>query len=110
VITGVERLAAEPLRAALARGVGTVRRLAGGDGFLDEVSDLDLSKSDRIEVTTRRQGPRLLLDPDEAERNVRSYLGLRSELQQEVGPLATVDLRWRDRISVLPLDKESESD
>lgn len=107
VLTGIEGTAGEARRVRLERGARAVLRLrAQVPTWLDEISELDLSRPDRIGVVSKAPGPALLLDPDEVGRNVRSYLALREEIGRRIGPLQTVDLRWRDRISVLPSDDE----
>jgi hypothetical protein len=45
------------------------------------------------------------------ERNVPAYRALRREIETTMGAVAYVDLRWRDRITVLPVDEaETEND
>ncbi len=106
VLTGLGGLQADARRAALVRGARAVERLRKSTGrWIEEVSEMDLSRADRIGVLTRKPGPLVLLDPEEAERNVASYLDLRGEIDERVGPVASVDLRWRDRIAVLPLSE-----
>jgi cell division septal protein FtsQ len=53
-------------------------------------------------------GTRVLLDPDDPERNLDAWLRLRTEIGRRVGDAETIDLRWRGRISVLPASVESE--
>ena len=112
VLVGLEGLQDRALRARLesgARAVARIREAAGG--WIDEVSEIDLSRPDRLGIVTTTPGPAVLLDPDEIERNLGPYLALRAEIDRRVGPLAYVDLRWRDRISVLPSDEDgTESD
>ena len=45
----------------------------------------------------------LLLDPQRIERNVRDYLLLSEEIEHRSGALDYVDLRWANRISVMPI-------
>ena len=73
--------------------------------FVQAISDLDLSRTDRVLVRTVQPGPSLLLDPDRIERNVERYLELRSEIGHQVGTSKYVDLRWRGRITVKPLQE-----
>ena len=112
VLTGIERQQGEALRASLLRGVKVVERLKGTTGaWTDEISEVDLSRADRIGVVTRDPGPVIWLDPERVERNVDPYLAMRKEIQAKLGPVEYVDLRWRDRISVLPsVDTQLESD
>jgi len=106
VLTGLEGLDREELILALKRGVTTVDqldRLAGG--FSAVISELQLEQDGRITVHTVDGGPEILLDPERVERNVRMYLALREGIENRVGPLQYVDLRWQDRISVMPASK-----
>jgi cell division protein FtsQ len=101
VLTGLDGLEGDALAAALASGVDTLERLRRRNPELAAlVSEMDLSRGDRLTVRTIAPGPVLLLDPDRVERNVDSFLGRRQEIERRVGPLQTVDLRWRNRITV----------
>ena len=103
VLTGLDGMDETTLIAALRRGARLMLRLQAASGpFVDGVSELDLSREDRVTVTTVTRGPRILLDPDRIERNVEEYLKLRKGIEDRVGPARYVDLRWRDRISVMP--------
>jgi len=102
-LTGLDEREGLELAAALRRGVALVRRLESVAGpFADVVSELDLSSEDRVVARTTRGGPSLVLDPERIERNVLRYLALGSGIEKTVGPLNYVDLRWRDRIAVMP--------
>ena len=91
------------LKSALLNGVRQLRRLENETPALyHELSELDYSKSDRIVARLRTNGPELYLDPYRVERNLDRYLALRSQIEQAVGYPRYVDLRWRDRIAVLP--------
>ncbi|MDH3628396.1 MAG: FtsQ-type POTRA domain-containing protein [Acidobacteriota bacterium] len=106
VITGVDGLPREQLLERIRMGVSLVERLnRTSPVFAAQVSELDLSSRDRVVARTSDGGPPLLLDPEQVERNVNTYLGLRSEIAHRVGPARYVDLRWRDRIAVMPNSK-----
>lgn len=105
VLTGLDRLAAGMRLAALARGVGLLERIrAGHPRWAEQVSEMDLSRPDRVTVVTCSPGPELLLDPVTVERNLDPYLALRTELEGRAGAARTVDLRWSGRIVFLPED------
>jgi len=107
VLTGLDGFAEEELIAALRRGTRIVGRLRDvGESWVDEISEIDISSADRIAVRTVRPGPVILLDPGQVTRNVASYLELRRKIAMRVGAIEYVDLRWRDRISVMPLIQE----
>jgi len=104
VLTGLDGFRDAALTAALRRGVGLVERLRReAPQLADEISELDLSRQDRLPLRTVHPGPLLLLDPRQVERNVNPYLRLRHEIERRSGALAYVDLRWADRISVMPV-------
>ncbi len=102
VLTGLssER---DALVADLRRGAILIQRLRrSAPAFADAISELELGRPDRVIVRTTHPGPRLLLDPTRVERNVHHYLEFGGGLEQQAGPLEYVDLRWQDRISVMP--------
>ena len=108
VLTGLDRYRDEALTAALRRGVGLIDRMRlSSRRFAEEISELDLSRDDRVLARTVGGGPALLLDPDRIERNVNPYLRLRREIADRAGPFEYVDLRWSDRISVMPVSESS---
>ncbi|MBZ5638405.1 MAG: FtsQ-type POTRA domain-containing protein [Acidobacteriia bacterium] len=111
VLTGLDRLDGSALANALAVGARAIARLrSASPSWEREVSELDLSRPDRIEVVTRKAGPRILLDSDRVERNLNDFLALRPEIERRLGPATVVDLRWSRRISVLPAAALSEAE
>jgi cell division septal protein FtsQ len=109
VLTGLERMEDEQLIDALRSGVRLVSRLRRAAGpFAEAIAELDLSRGDRVTARLAGRGPRLLLDPLRVERNVMHYLALREEIDRRVGPTDYVDLRWRDRIAVMPAFRSGE--
>ncbi|HEX5045242.1 MAG TPA: FtsQ-type POTRA domain-containing protein [Candidatus Polarisedimenticolaceae bacterium] len=108
VLNGLASLPREQRTAALARGVEAVVRLRRtASAFAGAVSELDLERPDRIAVLTAAPGPRLLLDPQRVERNLDRYLALRDELTRRAGDALYVDLRWSDRIALLPAPQKT---
>jgi cell division protein FtsQ len=103
VLTGLKGLEGEELFEALGRGtelLGRLRRAA--TEFTEGISEINLSSNAKITVRTVDRGPRILLDPDLIERNVLSYLEMRPQIERGAGLMKYVDLRWSDRISVMP--------
>lgn len=101
VLTGIEASSKDDL----ARGAAIVGRLRRTTGSLwSRISEIDLGDPDRVAVVTSDPGPRILLDPDRVERNLDDYLALKGRIEDKVGPVSVVDLRFRHRISVLPED------
>jgi len=109
VLLGLGELSGDALVAGLRRGVDAIRRLRAAAGpWAEAISDLDLSEPDRIALRTVDPGPVILLDPREVERNLARYLDLRGEIERRAGPPAQVDLRWQDRIAVLPVPLDDD--
>ena len=103
VLSGLAKLDEDSLRAALIRGVRFVANLQRSSGeFASRVSELDLSRDDRVGVRTSDGGPTILLDPDHLDQNIHTFLELRDAIEHRVGKASYIDLRWRDRISVMP--------
>ncbi len=111
VILGLDGLDRETLASELRRGVGTIARLRQTAGvWVGEVASIDFTRRDRIAVRTFDPGPLILLDPQEVERNLNRYLELRREIARSAGPLEYVDLRWHDRITVMPAANDSRKE
>jgi cell division septal protein FtsQ len=104
VLTGLEHLEGDELVAALRRGSRMIGQLeVAAEPWLEELSEIDLSRHDRIVVRTVAPGPAIFLDPEQVTRNVASYVELRRNISRRVGAIEYVDLRWRDRISIMPV-------
>jgi cell division septal protein FtsQ len=104
VLTGLDGFDRDSLAAALVSGVRAIARLRESAGtWVGEIAEMDLSRRDRIEVRTVDPGPVILLDPGRVERNLNRYLELRREIAGRAGRLEYVDLRWQDRIAVMPV-------
>ena len=102
VITGLERMQNEHREGAVRKGVAAMEVLRHtAAGWTEALTEIDLSRTDRI-VATPASGPRVLLDPERADRNLLEYLALEDEIGRRVGAATYIDLRWRDRIAVMP--------
>jgi cell division protein FtsQ len=111
VLTGLDRVSGAALQNSLAAGVAAIARIeAASPSWESEISELDLSRPDRISVVTRKPGPRILLDAERVDRNVNDYLALRAEIEKRLGPAEVVDLRFSRRISVLPASGDLEAE
>lgn len=105
LLTGLDRLSPEARQRRLATGIEWLARLRQvSPGFVAGISEMNVAPGDRITVHTVVPGPRLLLDPEQIDRNVRRWLLHRDEIETRIGGAEYVDLRWRDRITVLPVD------
>jgi cell division septal protein FtsQ len=108
VLTGLEQMTDPELVQALRDGVGLVERLRQrASVFFSQVSELDLSRADRVTARMVQRGPLILLDPQRVERNVPQFLALREVIAQRAGEIEYVDLRWQDRITVKPIETSS---
>ncbi len=104
VLTGLDAYAGRDLASALERGVAVLAELRRANpAWAAGISELDLSRPDRVAVTRSDGGPRVLLDPDRIDRNLDAWLRLRAELERRLGPAEYVDLRWSRRIAVSPI-------
>ncbi|HZN54325.1 MAG TPA: FtsQ-type POTRA domain-containing protein [Candidatus Polarisedimenticolaceae bacterium] len=103
LLSGLDRLQGRELEAALARGVGFLTTLHEAQpAWSRGISELDLSRADRVTMRRVDGGPELLLDPERIDRNVRAYLALQPTIARKIGEARRVDLRWSRRISILP--------
>ena len=103
LLVGLDHHQGKELDAALARGVAFLASLREAHpSWAQGISEIDLSREDRVTLTRVDGGPTLLLDPDNIDRNVGAYLALQPTIARKVGDAARVDLRWSRRISILP--------
>ena len=103
LLTGLDGYGEKDRAVALSRGVAFLLQLH--EGFPDwtrGISELDLSRPDRVAVTRMDGGPQILMDPERIDRNLGAYLALQPMIARKVGGTSRVDLRWSKRISLLP--------
>jgi cell division protein FtsQ len=111
LLVGLDGRQGKDRDAALASGVALLLRLhAAFPGWTSGISEVDLSRSDRVAVTRLEGGPKILLDPERIERNLGAYLALQPTIAREVGDASRVDLRWSQRISLLPAADRSATE
>ena len=103
LLTGLDQLQGSALESGLARGVGLLMTLHRSQtAWARGISEIDLSRADRVVVSRVDDTAEILLDPDEIERNLDAYLALKPMIARKVGPGGRVDLRWSRRIAILP--------
>src|SRR5262245_12585508 len=92
------------LRRALAEGVRVTRTLASSEpAFYDQVSEIDVSQEGMVVLKVEGEAYDLRVSGEDCLRNLRDYLALRNEIKStRHGSIAYVDLRWEDRIAVMP--------
>jgi cell division septal protein FtsQ len=100
------------LSAALAAGVSVSRRLAEGSPELwEQVSEIDVSREHEIALRLEGLDHDVLLSAEDPLRNLDSYLALRDRIGgRDDGAIDYVDLRWRDRIAVMPAARNTTQD
>lgn len=103
IITGVESGDAAERSARVVRGIRALRRLESAEpAFVSALSTLNVSRADRLEATLRDFWPPVYLNPADPALNVERLPSLRRQLAAGGVLAAYVDLRFRDRIAVLP--------
>lgn len=111
LLVGLDGREGKDRDAALASGVAFLMRLHSAfPAWTKGISEIDLSRSDRVVVTRVEGGPKILLDPERIERNLGAYLALQPMIARKVGDARRVDLRWSQRISLLPAADRSATE
>lgn len=111
LLVGLDGRQGKALEASLARGVALLVKLHEAQPvWAKGISELDLSRPDRVGVTRMDGGPQLLLDPEQIDRNLGAYLALQPMIARKVGGVSRVDLRWSQRISILPAGDASATE
>jgi cell division protein FtsQ len=111
LLVGLDGYQGKDCEAVLARGVALLMQLNGAfPAWTRGISEVDLSRPDRVVVTRMEGGPQVLLDPERIDRNLGAYLALQSTIARKVGETARVDLRWSQRISLLPAADRSTTE
>jgi len=92
------------LQEALATGVDVTRELAAREpAFYDQVSEIDLSEPSMIVLRLDGETYDLRLSRESCLRNLENYFALRDQIKDgSEDDIEYVDLRWQDRIAVMP--------
>jgi cell division septal protein FtsQ len=103
VLTGADPRDPARAREQLRRGAALLEHLeTARPGLLAEISEVDVSRPDRLDLKLERGGPVVRLHPRDFDSNLDRYLTLRDYLATDFGDGAYVDLRFRDRIAFRP--------
>jgi cell division protein FtsQ len=103
VFTGIAGAEDEERAARIRRGLGALLSLQSRyPEWSSRLSVIDLAKTDRITVTSGNSGVRLFLDPDDVLMNFEHFLALQDQIHNRIGPVDYFDLRWKDRIALMP--------
>ena len=70
--------------------------------FARQVSQIDLSRDDGLELRLSNGEPPIRLNPNQYGLNLDNYLAIRNLIDSNYGRIQYVDLRWKDRISIMP--------
>jgi cell division protein FtsQ len=111
LLVGLDAHQGKDREATLARGIDLLMRLhTAFPTWTRGISEVDLARGDRVVVTRIEGGPQILLDPDRIDRNLGAYLALQPTIARKVGDVNRVDLRWSQRISLLPAADRSATE
>ncbi|HXH28166.1 MAG TPA: FtsQ-type POTRA domain-containing protein [Candidatus Polarisedimenticolia bacterium] len=109
ILTGLDTRSDDHARAQIVRGVRALEELtATHPGLGAGISEIDLSREDRLELRFNGGGPVVRLNPDEVDLNLDRYIAMRDYLTTHFGDGAYVDLRFHDRIAFQPSPSRSE--
>jgi cell division septal protein FtsQ len=104
IFTGLDEASPARAREQVARGYDLQAWLdETHPGLSKEISEIDLSRKDRIGLVMNNGGPVVRLHPSDYGANLDRWLAMREYLATHLGDGAYVDLRFRDRIAFQPL-------
>ena len=63
-----------------------------------------MEDDNELDVRLNDGGPPLKVSPDAFGLNLDNYLAMRNYIASNYGDVKYVDLRWKDRISILPAE------
>ena len=107
ILTGLDRAGRDTLKRKIRKGAAFVNFLYRTRPQLaDQVSELDLEDDD-IDIRLNDGGPPLRSSPDSPGLNLDNYLAMRNYIASNYGDVSYVDLRWKDRITILPAEERS---
>ena len=108
ILTGLDRAGRETLRKKIRRGAAFVNFLyRTRPALADQVSEVDLSRDSDLEVRLNDGGAPLRVHPEASDLNWDNYLAVRNYIATNYGKVEYVDLRWKDRITILPAAERS---
>ncbi len=103
IFTGIDSADAGRTRVQVERGLALLEYMQRfHNGLVAEISEIDLSRDDRISLRLNGGGPVIRINPRDFGTNLDSYLTMRDYLGTHFGDGAYVDLRFPDRIAFRP--------
>jgi cell division septal protein FtsQ len=108
ILTGLDRAGRETMKRRIQQGAAFVNFLYRTHPQLaDQVSEVNMEEENDLEVRLNDGGPPLRVSPDAFGLNLDNYLAMRNYIASNYGEVRYVDLRWKDRISILPAEGRS---
>ena len=98
------------LAKALAAGVAATRSLAASvPEFYAGISEIDVSDPTMIVLRLDSVEYDLRLSTEDCLKNLENYFSIREQIKSaDGGPIEYVDLRWKDRVAVMPASSQVE--
>ncbi len=104
IFKGIDDTDTDHGRGQVTRGLALLAFLrATHPDLVGEISEIDLSRDDRISMHMNQGGPVVRLHPSDFGTNLDHYFGLRDYLATHFDEGGYVDLRFRDRIAFQPV-------
>ena len=111
ILTGLDRFGRDTLKRKIQKGAAFVNFLyRTRPQFADQVSELDLEDDEDVDIRLNDGGPPLRANPDSPGLNLDNYLAVRNYIASNYGDVEYVDLRWKDRITILPAAEEEKEE
>jgi len=105
IIKGLDAIRRDPARLSreLADGAAVTRALSESQpAFAAQVSEIDVSEPNMLVLRLEGESYDLRLSRQEYLKNLENYFALKDQIKGEDGAIEYVDLRWQDRIAVMP--------
>ena len=108
ILTGLDRAGRETLKRKIALGAAFVNAwYRARPELADQVAQVDMSRDDFLEVRLNDGSAPLRVSPEAYALNLDNYLAVRNYLAANYGAMQYVDLRWKDRVTILPAAERS---
>jgi cell division protein FtsQ len=109
LLTGLDTQAAGERSGRIREGLAALAKLSRHDPeLLTRLSELDLSRADRLTARLTDEPAPLYLSREEVTANLHHYFAVREDIHTRLAAVHAIDLRWRGRVVVVP-DTESET-
>jgi cell division septal protein FtsQ len=103
ILTGLDHAGRESLKRKIQLGAAFVNHLYRTRPRLaDSVSEIDVGDETAFQVRLNDGSAPIRVSPDGCELNLDNYLTMRNYIASNYGDVRYVDLRWKDRISIMP--------